>query len=241
MTDMDALFLRRKVNIPQLRAFGFAKEAGVHSYAATLLDGLFAMTVTVTSEGTVSADVVETASGEKYVLHRVSGATGAFVGQIREEYERVLTRIAEACFEPDVFKSEGARRVIQYVRDTYQHEPEYLWQRFPDNAVVRRSDNAKWYLVILTVRKEKLGLPGDGTTEVVDVRMKPEDVAALVDGVRYFPGYHMNKKHWVTLCLDAPAPAPSTLTQPLPLPLPLSVPLEEIFARIDDSFALAAK
>ena len=231
MTDTNSLFLRRKVNLPRLRAFGFSEAAGGHVYTTALLGGQFALTVTVSSEGgvsRVSADVIEATSGESYVLHRISGATGAFVGQIREEYERVLARVAEACFEPDVFRSEGARRVIEYVRETYGNEPEYLWQRFPDNAVVRRADNAKWYLAILTVRKEKLGLSGDGSTEVLDVRMKPEDVTRLVDGKRYFPGYHMNKKHWVTLCLDAPAP------QPLP------VPLEEVFARIDASFVLAA-
>lgn len=231
MTDTEALFLRRKANLPQLRAFGFFESAGGYSYTTTLLGGQFVLTVTVGSEGEVSkvsADVIETASGESYVLHRVSGATGAFVGQVREEYERVLARIAEVCFEPDVFKSEGARRVIEYVRNIYGNEPEYLWQRFPYNAVVRRADNAKWYLVILTVRKEKLGLSGDGSIEIIDIRMNPEDVTALVDGKRYFPGYHMNKKHWVTLCLDAPA------SQSFP------VSLEEIFSRIDASFELAA-
>lgn len=231
MTDADALFLRRKVNIPRLRAFGFSETVGGYAYAASLFGGQFAMSVTVTSAGGVSADVIENATGESYVLHRISGATGAFVGQLREEYERVLAQIADACFEADVFKSEGAKRVIQYVRDTYQHEPEYLWQRFPDNAIVRRADNRKWYLVILSVRKEKLGLPGTGIIEIIDVRMKAEDVLALVDGIRYFPGYHMNKKHWVTLCLDGFAP----------LSAPLPVPLEEIFARIDASFALAAR
>ena len=37
------------------------------------------------------------------------------------------------------------------------------------------------------------------------------------------PGYHMNKKHWFTICLDG------------------SIAIEEIFCRIDESFALAKK
>lgn len=226
MLEKGALFARRKVHIPRLRAFGFSEAAGGYCYTTPLIDGHFAMTVTVSEEGAIAAEVIENASGESYVLHRVAGATGAFVGRVREEYERVLAGIAEACFEPDVFKSEGARRVIQYVRDTYQHEPEYLWERSPDNAIVRRADNAKWYLLILTVQKQKLGLPGEGSIEIIDVRMKPEDVSALVDGLRYFPGYHMNKKHWVTMCLEGPAPV---------------IPLEELFARIDASFALAER
>ncbi len=53
--------------------------------------------------------------------------------------------------------------------------------------------------------------------------MKPEDIDALVDGKKYLPGYHMNKRHWVTICLDG------------------STCQEEIFCRIAESFALALK
>ena len=223
MTDIDALFKRRKVNFARLTPFGFSGAENGYSYSAALVDGQFAMTVTVTQKGEISAKVIEHSSGENYVLHLVSGATGAFVGRVREEYERVLARIADACFEPDVFKSEGAKRVIQYVRERYGDELEFLWERFPDNAIFRRRDNAKWYAALLTVQKKKLGLAGDGAVEIIDLRMKPEDVVALTDGERYLPGYHMNKKHWVTICLEGP------------------VSLEEIFARLDDSFALAVK
>ncbi|MDR3176713.1 MAG: MmcQ/YjbR family DNA-binding protein [Desulfovibrio sp.] len=55
------------------------------------------------------------------------------------------------------------------------------------------------------------------------MRIKPEEIDTLIDGKRYFPGYHMNKKHWFTICLDG------------------SVSTEEIFCRIDESFALARK
>ena len=229
VTETNTLFMRRKANRSRLQAFGFSEVAGGHVYTTALLDEQFVMTVTVTGSGTVVTDVIENASGESYVLHRVSGASGAFVGQVREAHAHVLTQIAGACFEPDVFKSEGAGQVIQYVRETYQNELEYLWPRFPDNAIVRRSDNARWYLAMLTVRKDKLGLPGNGTLEIMNLRMQPDDVTALVDGLRYLPGWHMNKKHWVTLCLEAPAPTFSLVSH------------EELFTRIDASFALAAR
>ena len=38
----------------------------------------------------------------------------------------------------------------------YCDELEFLWQKFPDNAVWRRKDNKKWYGALLTVSKEKL-------------------------------------------------------------------------------------
>lgn len=223
MTDVDALYKKRRVKIGQLLSFGFSESGDGYAYSAGLLDGQFEMTVVVTKEGEVSAEVTDSSSKERYLLHRVAGATGLFVGKVREEYRSVLVAIADACFEPDVFKGEGVRQVIRYVGEKYGDEPQFLWKRFPGNAIFRRQDNAKWYAALLTLQRGKLGLDGEGAVEIIDLRAKPEDVDALVDGKSYFPGFHMNKKHWFTLLLDD------------------SVPMAEICRRIDESFALAAR
>lgn len=223
MADVDTLFKNRKVNPASLIPFGFIEDESAYTYSTGLVGGQFEMTVTIAKDGELSADVIDGVSKERYVLHRISGASGAFVGTIREEYERVLTAIAEACFEPDVFKSENARQVIQYVREKYQDELEFLWRRFSENAILRRKDNKKWYAALLVLQKKKLGLDEAGVVDIIDLRGKPDDISALVDGQKYFPGYHMNKKHWFTICLDG------------------SVPVEEIYCRIDESFALAKK
>ncbi|MCL2644867.1 MAG: MmcQ/YjbR family DNA-binding protein, partial [Betaproteobacteria bacterium] len=157
------------------------------------------------------------------VLHRTSVACGSFVGRVRNDYENVLREIAEKCFELDVFKSDDARKVIQYVRDTYHDELEFLWPRFSDNAILRRKDTGKWYAALLLLSRKKLGLDSDEVIDVLDLRIKPEEVKAVVDGKKYFPGYHMNKKHWFTICLDG------------------SVQIDEIFSRIDESYTLAVK
>ncbi|MDR1995686.1 MmcQ/YjbR family DNA-binding protein [Azonexus sp.] len=223
MIEIDTLFRNRKIRIGQLLPFGFSESGDAYTYSTSLVDGQFEMTVTVTKKGKVSAEVIDSISNEYYVLHRVPDATGAFVGKVREEYEGVLATVADACFESDVFKSEGARRVIQYVREKYRDELQFLWKRFPNNAIFRRQDNAKWYAALLILQKQKLGLGEEGTVDIIDLRIRPEEIDDLVDGKKYFPGYHMNKKHWFTVCLDG------------------SVPIEEIFRRTDASFALATK
>lgn len=167
--------------------------------------------------------ITDNSSGEEYVLHRVTGAAGTFVGRVKSEYEAVLEGIAAKCFDPDVFKSEQAKAVIAYMGDTYGDEPEFLWQKFPDNAVVRRKDNRKWYAAILTVSRRKLGSDSDALVEILDLRIKPEELEHTIDNIKYFPGYHMNKKHWYTICLDG------------------SVSIEEIDRRIDESYFLAKK
>ena len=58
----------------------------------------------------------------------------------------------------------------------------------------------------MTIKKQKLGLNGDGYINVVNLKCAQEIIDDLwkEDGV--FPAYHMNKNHWLTLALDNSCP-----------------------------------
>lgn len=221
MTEVE--FKRRKVNKIKLLSFGFEAIDRGYVYQTDLADGQMKLTVLLDSDDVLYTEVTDKCSGEEYVLHRVAGAAGSFVGQVRSDYEVVLEKISAKCFDPEVFKSDQAKAVIDFVKDKYGDELEYLWQKFPNNAVIRRKDNQKWYAAILTVSRRKLGFDSDESIEILDLRLKSEEMESTVDHIRYFPGYHMNKKHWITVCLDG------------------TVFNEEIFERIDNSYSLAKK
>ena len=53
----------------------------------------------------------------------------------------------------------------------------------------------------MVVDKRKLGLKEDGFAETLNLRITLSD-AALVDGKSILPGYHMNKKSWISIVLD---------------------------------------
>lgn len=217
------LFKNRKPRREGLLSFGFEDKGDGYTYLCDIVDGQMSLSVTVRHDGEVNASVIDGATGEEYVLHRVPSAEGTFVGRVKSEYEAILKKISDSCFDAEIFKSEQARAVIEYVKDKYGDCLEYLWEKFPENAVVRRKDNKKWYLAILTVCRRKLGFDSDETAEILDLRMTPENIEKEVDGVRLLCGYHMNKRHWITVCLDG------------------TVPTEEIFERIDESYRLAIK
>lgn len=122
-----------------------------------------------------------------------------------------------------IWKSDYTKEVINYVHQAYGDALEFLWPKFPNNAIWRRKDSRKWYAALLSVSKKKLGIDSDDIVEIIDLRMDPEMLTFLVDNKKYYPGYHMNKRHWCTIILDG------------------SVTLEEIYARIDESFVLARK
>ncbi len=220
----DEIFKDKVPLTDELEKFGFVRsDVGEYVYVMTVLSGQFRLKVAVDAQGKVTSRVFDTDTGDEYVLYRAESAAGAFVGKVRTECCAVLEKIAAECFIGKAFKSSGAVAIIRHVKEKYGDKLEFLWANFPRNAVLRRQDNRKWYAAVLTVAQNKIGLAGDNIIEIVDVRMAPEDVAVRVDGQRIFHGYHMNKKHWVTLLLDG------------------SMPEEELLALVDESYALAAK
>ena len=219
----DLIFKNKIPQSEKLIAFGFVEDGEYYRYHCGIMDGQFNLTVMVSKNGNTKVKVVDAETGDEYVLHQAEGAIGSFVGKVKNSCLDVLQQIAESCFEKRVFKSEFAGKIISYVKEKYKGDFEFLWEKFPENAIVRRHDNKKWYAALLTVSRCKIGLAGCDKIEIIDLRMVPEDIEKFVDGKKYFWGYHMNKKHWVTLCLDG------------------SVPLKEIFERIDASYHLAEK
>lgn len=196
------IFKNKKVNISKLETFGFVSENGGYSYIKMLDENGFAIRVNVTADGEVLSEITDLYSGEIYSLHLVDAAEGKFVGAVRAQYENILSVIAEKCFDAEVFKSRQARELTEYVRHKYLDEPEFLWKKFSGNAVWRRKDNKKWYGALLTVAGCKLGIPSDEIFEIVDLRVNPDELKILVDNKRIFPGWHMNKKYWITVVLN---------------------------------------
>lgn len=100
------------------------------------------------------------------------------------------------------FKSPQSRELIKYVASQYGRDLEFLWPKTPENAIWRRGDNQKWFGVILTVKKSKIEGGSPTPVEILDIRMPPDVIDFVVDLKFIFPGWHMNKRHWITIILD---------------------------------------
>ena len=203
-------------------AFGFKKCREKYEYNTEIMNGEFLLRIEILPPNEIKTLLTEKETKEPYTLH-LSNITGDFVGQIREEYNKIIFEIKEKCFNNDIFKSNYTKKVIEYIKEKYNDEIEYLWEKFPDNAVARRKDNKKWYIAILTVKKNKIGLKGEENIEVADLRADPDNIKELTNHNNIYEGYHMNKKHWITIVLDG------------------SMPLGEIYKFIDKSYELAKK
>ena len=91
--------------------------------------------------------------------------------------------------------------IIENVQKKYGTIPEYLWSKLPVCAVLRHK-NVKWYAVIMTVEKSKLGLDGKEPVDIMDVKCDPDMTNMLFQTYGFFPVYHINMQHWITVLLD---------------------------------------
>lgn len=220
---LQEIFKNSKINFNKLEKYGFIEFENNFIYKTSLLDGQFEMIVAVDRDGRISTKVIDCALGEEYVLHLMKDAVGEFVGKIKCQYSERLLDIREKCCEKHIFKSRQAKEIIIYVREKYGDELEHLWETTPSNAIWRRKDNQKWYGALLTIKKCKLGFDCENEVEIIDLRISPQELESLIDNQKYFAGYHMNKKHWLTIILDG------------------SISTKEICDRIDQSYLLAKK
>lgn len=213
-------FDNKKYNPKKLLEFGFKKADDGYIYKTELMNGQFVLIVNIDKDGKLTTETTEKDSGDLYTLH-LTYSEGKFIGEVRDEYNSVLKDIAQNCYEIGIFRYENSYKIIDYIKHKYNDDVEYLWDKFPDNAVARRKDNQKWYLAILTVTKDRLGFESKDKIEVIDLRAKPEELQELIKKENIFAGYHMNKKHWITIPLDG------------------SVEIDKIYKRVDESYNLA--
>lgn len=94
---------------------------------------------------------------------------------------------------------------LKYCFNTYGTSPDYPFDKDFETAVLRHTNNRKWYAIVMKVSRSKFGFDGDEVIDVVNLKLPAEMFGSFgaTDGV--YPAYHMNKLHWISVLLpDAP-------------------------------------
>ena len=221
MRELKDFIKNKKIDFKKLEEFGFKLKENSYYYHTSLLKNQFKMYVKINLDNSIFTEIMDTETNEPYVLHLLEIKRSGYSEKVYKAYSKILAKIQKECFEDEIFKAGYTKEIITYVKNKYGDELEFLWEKSPKNAVVRRKSSKKWYAVILTVSKRKLNLDSDEIIEVINLHNTVEEIKKLIDNKRYFPAYHMNKKHWCTICLDG------------------TVELKEIYKLIDISYELA--
>lgn len=218
MEEIEKLLKNRKIDFKKLLEYGFVKKENQYEYKTTLIENEFDIIVIFSKDNKLDTKVIDLISNDEYLLVKMPDATGEYVGRIREAYKNKLNEIIIKCSEIEIFKSNQSKQIIKYIKEKYDNEPEFLWEKFAGNAVFRHKENNKWYGILITISKSKLGLDSDEIVDIIDLKILPENIEKIVDNEKYFLGYHMNKKHWFSIILND------------------SVPTKRIFEFIDISY-----
>lgn len=89
-----------------------------------------------------------------------------------------------------------------YIEDFYGIKYDCPFEDDLDTWVFRHPDNKKWFALVMTIKKRKLGMDSNELIDIVNLKCAPEIMDDLWKENGVFPAYHMSKKHWLTLALD---------------------------------------
>ena len=213
------IFKNSTVDFSKLESYGFQKKKDCYILSKIFLGGAFEAQIGVDTKGEVSGKVFDLQAEEEYTAIRFEKSIGQFVSSVREAYKDILKEIKQNCFIESYFSSPQANRIAYYLMKKYGNEPEFLWENVSDSAVFRNAKNGKWYGIMMYVDRSKIDKTS-GKVEILDIKVEEEQMPEFLLQKGFYPGYHMNKKNWLTVILDD------------------SISDEEIFSLLDQSYQL---
>ena len=89
-----------------------------------------------------------------------------------------------------------------YITEIYSIEGEHLFAKYPSFLVFRHNGNKKWFAVIMDIPRKNLGMPGNDEISVVNLKCDTRLIGSFREEPGIFPGWHMNKAHWLSVALD---------------------------------------
>ena len=94
------------------------------------------------------------------------------------------------------------QELAAWLTETYSTTGEYLFARYPSFQVFRHNGNRKWFAVIMEIPRKNLGLAGNGEISMVNLKCDTRMIGSFREEPGIFPGWHMNKAHWLSVALD---------------------------------------
>lgn len=204
MNIEDKIFQRYSPDFNKLEKYGFRKNDYCFKYDKLFKNGVFKAVIVINSDGQITGTVYDLENDDEFLPLRIGDANshGSFVSEIRVEYEEILVDIRENCFIKKYYIYPQSNRITNLIINKYGDEPEFLWKTTPGSGVFRNQESGKWYLAILDVDRSKIQKNRKGIVEVALIKLHPENVVKITKQEHFYPGWHMNKKYWITVILD---------------------------------------
>ena len=165
-----------------------------------LVEGEFELHMTL-SDQELELVVYDLAMEEPYTLFEVVSASGALVTALRQQVDEIINRILGQQIQDNPL----VERLVDHVATTYGLAPAHPFKRHPEIIGFKVPTVDKLFGIFLPVDYCRLDKTSTRTDQVLVLNLKgqPDHILERIDNCRYFPAYHMNKKHWFSVLLDA--------------------------------------
>ena len=200
MNIENEVFKRTSVNFKKLEKYGFKKYCNNYIFEKNFLNDDFKAIISISDRGVISGKVIDLQVDEEYTNIRTD-MMGKFVNEVRKLYQDILVDIRNHCFEINYFISNQANRINKYIKEKYDNEPEFLWNKFPGYGVYRNSNNSKWYAIIMNINLSKIS-DGSGEVEIINIKLGKDKVQKLLSKNGFYKAYHMSKTDWISIALN---------------------------------------
>lgn len=178
-------------------AYGFSKTGDYYILQSDIDVENFNVIVKI-GKDSFEVNVIELPFNEEYILFNVLDSKGKFVSKIRKKVNELIEDIVNSCFTSLDYR----KLLLAYVKEKHGTIPEEPWED-NNHATIKTSNSKKWYGIFMSIPYKTLGLDKGGKIDILNVKLNPELIESLIDKKHFFPAYHMNKKHWITILLDS--------------------------------------
>ena len=199
MKLIDELFKRYEVVESALISYGFTNKDNKYTYSKHIHNNEFVLNIDI-NHGHINGLLLDTAFGD--IFNQINqDVTGSFVTSLKEECKAILLDIRDKCFVKQSFIYSQTNRINLLITKKYKVEPEFLWEKFPGFGIYRNKNNQKWFAIIGNVSKNRIVGTDKLEVEVLGLNLG-DNVPSLLNKEDIYPGYHLNKKSWVSIILD---------------------------------------
>lgn len=198
----------------KLLKYGFCREGDAHVLIKDLSEsGLYAR---IAIDGThIDVRVIDRAFDDDFLPFSVKNGSSP----VKSEVERLIEDVVAACFA----SIDVTENLVAYLEETYGTKHEEPWEDSPGYYTFKAPNSQKWYAIIMHLSGKRIGLQTENAVDIINVKVAPDKIPALIDNKHCFCAYHMNKKNWITVLLDKDTDVPA------------------LKALIDESFRLVEK
>ena len=200
----EEVFRRKMPVVSRLSDYGFVRNNGIYHYSEVFHEGQFRCDVTVDAKGMTVSHIIDTDLDEEFRQVNMESFTGEYIATVRGEYQQILERIAAACYQDVPFILPQANRISMLIEGRFGETRDYPFSKLPAAAVFRCRENRKWYGLVMAMDCSLIDKDKKLTGEVLNV--KTEDAVRLTSIAGIYPGYHMNRKNWISIILDDTLP-----------------------------------